>query len=203
MRKSLAFIGWFLSPTRKIIDWLKSGDRAHRGKALRYWSFGLFCFELFLCILLILLPAFATTSVPIFICIVPLIYAYSRINEITYAFYRDALSPSKDSDLEVTDRIRMAMRSYYGLAFNFALLYYFFPIPNLFKPSFNSFFDAFYFSGITLATLGYGDIVPIHGLSRFLALCEVFTGILIVAVAIATYVGGVNKKEQTFEQKSQ
>ena len=88
----------------------------------------------------------------------------------------------------------MAMRSCFGLAFNFSLLFYFCPIDDLFKPPLASFLDAFYFSGVTLATLGYGDILPSHPLSRLLALYEVFLGILIIAVAIATYIGSAKEK---------
>jgi voltage-gated potassium channel Kch len=74
-------------------------------------------------------------------------------------------------------------------------LYYFlpslflFPTPaDLFYRAPVGFFEAFYFSGVTLATLGYGDIAPIHLISRALALYEVALGIFLVVVAIATYV---------------
>lgn len=89
----------------------------------------------------------------------------------------------------------MAMRSYYGLAFNFAVIYHFAPLPDLFNQPPRDFFDSFYFSGVTLATLGYGDITPIHLVSRIFTLYEVFTGILIIAVAIGTYVGGAKVEE--------
>jgi len=127
--------------------------------------------------------------------ILVLAYACSRINEIAYAFYNDALSLSKKSDIKITDRIRMAMRSYLGLLFNFSLLYYFMPVEELFNKTIESYTEAFYFSGVTLATLGYGDIFPKHALSRLLALYEVIAGILIIAVAIAIYVGGIGKEE--------
>lgn len=128
-----------------------------------------------------------------FLGVVLVVYAWSRINEIAYAFYCDPLSQSKESNLTVNDRIRMAMRSYFGLGFNFAVLYYFLPITGLFRVGEQShlgnFAESIYFSGVTLATLGYGDVVPTYWVSRLLALYEVFTGILIIAVAVATYVG--------------
>ncbi len=83
----------------------------------------------------------------------------------------------------------MAMRSFLGLAFNFALLYYFVPVEKLFTRALTSFWEAFYFSGVTLATLGYGDIAPIHPISQFVALWQVGAGILLVAVSIAIYAG--------------
>lgn len=55
--------------------------------------------------------------------------------------------------------------------------------------------EAFYFSGVTLATLGYGDITPVHWVSRLLAVCEVFVGILIIAVAVASYIGGMKETD--------
>ena len=101
---------------------------------------------------------------------IALCYGISRINEIAYAFYRDALTLEKGSDLTAFDRIRMAMRSYFGLSFNFSLLYYFLPLQNLFNCKLAGYFQAFYFSGVTLATLGYGDIYPVRTLPRLLAL---------------------------------
>ena len=45
----LSSLGWLLSPTRKIIDHLKQGDRAKRGLALRRWNLGLFTLEVLAC----------------------------------------------------------------------------------------------------------------------------------------------------------
>jgi len=47
--------------------------------------------------------------------------------------------------------------------------------------------DAFYFSGVCLTSVGFGDIVPLHGLLRVLAVCEGLSGLVIVGVAI-TYI---------------
>jgi hypothetical protein len=187
--------GWLLSPTRQIIDLWKRGDPSHQGRTLRSWNSCLFWIEIVACAALAFFFSRARVAEATPISGTLIVYAWSRINEIAYAFYRDALSRTKRSDLTVTDRIRMAMRSYFGLAINFAILYYFTPVAHLFNNSFGTFLEAFYFSGVTLATLGYGDILPHHRLSRLLALYEVFTGILIVAVAIATYVGGLSKDE--------
>ncbi len=193
MRELLSSLGWLLSPSRKIIDCWKQGDRVHRGMVLRLWSLGLFYLEVVGCIVLTLSLERPPSNTLTLLAMVPVFYAYSRINEIAYAFYKDPLSRTKSSDLGASDRIRMAMRSYFGLAFNFALLYYFVPIAGLFKESLCNFLEAFYFSGVTLATLGYGDVLPHHPVSRLLALYEVFAGILLLAVAIATYVGSVKE----------
>jgi voltage-gated potassium channel len=193
--KVLAMLGWLLSPTRNIVDCWKRGGRAHRGNTLRRWSLGLFLVETLGSIVL----AFLVTQPPPSEFSVSsgalVVYAYSRINEIAFAFYRDPLSPIKSSDLTPRDRLRMVMRSYFGLGFNFALLYYFLPIAALFKEPLASFFEAIYFSGVTLATLGYGDVLPVHWLARLLSLYEVSCSILLIAVAIATYIGRASETD--------
>src|SRR3954470_17980175 len=49
-------------------------------------------------------------------------------------------------------------------------------------------FDAFYFSFITLSTVGYGDITPVSRIARWLAATEAMTGLLYVTVLIARLV---------------
>jgi ion channel len=55
------------------------------------------------------------------------------------------------------------------------------------KQSMNG-FNAFYFSFITLSTVGYGDIIPVSRIARWLAASEAMTGLLYVAVLIARLV---------------
>jgi len=49
-------------------------------------------------------------------------------------------------------------------------------------------FNSFYFSFITLCTVGYGDITPVGKVARMLAATEAMTGLLYVAVLIARLV---------------
>lgn len=49
--------------------------------------------------------------------------------------------------------------------------------------------DAIYFSFVTLATLGYGDVTPVGGAARGLAVFEAIAGQLYVAVLLARLVG--------------
>ena len=49
--------------------------------------------------------------------------------------------------------------------------------------------DLFYFSFVTLTTLGYGDITPVTPLARSLATLEALAGTLFLAVLIAILVG--------------
>ena len=45
-----------------------------------------------------------------------------------------------------------------------------------------------YFSFVTLTSLGYGDVVPVHGAARNLAILEALTGQLYIAIVIARLV---------------
>jgi len=49
-------------------------------------------------------------------------------------------------------------------------------------------FTGFYFSFVTLSTVGYGDITPVSRAARWLAAMEAMTGLLYVAVLIARLV---------------
>ncbi len=49
--------------------------------------------------------------------------------------------------------------------------------------------DLFYFSFVTLTTLGYGDISPVAPLARSLAVLEALSGTLFLAVLLALLVG--------------
>jgi hypothetical protein len=49
-------------------------------------------------------------------------------------------------------------------------------------------FNGFYFSFITMSTVGYGDITPVAKVARMLAAMEAITGLLYVAVLIARLV---------------
>ena len=49
--------------------------------------------------------------------------------------------------------------------------------------------DFIYFSFVTLTTLGYGDILPVTGIARSLAIFETISGQLYVAILIAGLVG--------------
>jgi len=49
-------------------------------------------------------------------------------------------------------------------------------------------FNAFYFSFVTLSTVGYGDITPVSKVARMLAAMEAMTGLLYMAILIARLV---------------
>ena len=59
-------------------------------------------------------------------------------------------------------------------------------------------FSGFYFSFITLSTVGYGDITPVSRIARWLAAMEAMTGSLYVAVLIARLVALYRSGEGKF-----
>jgi len=56
--------------------------------------------------------------------------------------------------------------------------------------------ELFYFSFITLTTVGYGDIVPACPVARALAVVEILTGQLYLAAFVARLVGAMDRREQ-------
>lgn len=70
----------------------------------------------------------------------------------------------------------------------FALIYYpRMPAQFIFtsRPETGSFIDAVYFSGVTLTSVGYGDIVPRSASMRLVAMAETATGLALITLAIA------------------
>lgn len=130
----------------------------------------------------------------------------SRILEIFYAFYYDAhthLSATKkenNSSLKYHERIHLALYSYAELIFLYALVFYIFSgfgvIFEVCYPVFNhgdktvvlDMIDAVYFSGVTITTLGYGDIQPSVALTKFLSVFEVLSGFALIIISFTVYV---------------
>lgn len=66
--------------------------------------------------------------------------------------------------------------------------------------------NLFYFSFVTLTTLGYGDIVPVSPMARSLTILEALAGVLFLAVLISRLVGSYNsnrRKENSNQSSSE
>jgi hypothetical protein len=57
--------------------------------------------------------------------------------------------------------------------------------------------DLLYFSLVTLSTIGYGDIVPVHGEVRMLAAMEGITGVLYIATTVAFLVSAYKQPDNS------
>ena len=62
----------------------------------------------------------------------------------------------------------------------------------------DNFADAIYFSFVTLTTLGYGDILPVNPIARFLVYSEVIVGVFYMAIVVSSLVSaGISKSKST------
>ncbi|HEX8695035.1 MAG TPA: potassium channel family protein [Longimicrobium sp.] len=120
------------------------------------------------------------------------IYPVSRIVEIFSAFVRDALDKFEPgeprSSLGFRKRIELAFFSYMEVINDFALIYLLLPrcmFRNCYE--FANVVEAVYYSGVTIATIGYGDISPKHWFPQLLTLFEVFCGPVLLLVAFTVY----------------
>ncbi len=59
--------------------------------------------------------------------------------------------------------------------------------------------ELLYFSLVTLSTIGYGDVVPLHGEVRMLAALEGITGVLYIAITVALLVSSFKREDATRE----
>jgi voltage-gated potassium channel len=97
------------------------------------------------------------------------------------------------------DSIFATVSIYLMLALVFSMFYTYIynTMPGSFKlpdsqilPDFGSVkHNMFYFSMVTIATLGYGDIVPVSSAARMLAVIEAIVGQFFVAVVVAMLIG--------------
>lgn len=192
--EKLRYLGfWILSPSRMLFDiWKKrTGDRT---EFHRKWSRRFLVGELLAAgFIIVATLAFPDLRNCYAFSILLLAVAWSRINELAFAFYNDAFSKlgrkESASGLLPAERALMALRSYIGLIIYFSIAYYFIWIQTPFKPEFGSYFDSLYFSAVTIATLGYGDFVATHWLTKALSIYQVLLGLLLIVVAIGTYIG--------------
>ena len=69
--------------------------------------------------------------------------------------------------------------------FFMALFYMFFTaliMYNIEPDTFNNFFEALYWAGVSLTSVGYGDIVPVSQVGRLFTMLSAFVGVAIIAL---------------------
>ncbi len=127
------------------------------------------------------------------------LYAFSRVNEIFIAFVKDATSHLRNeehsSSLKYHERIPLAMKSYIELIVLYGViaftLHFFFQAMscgcNSASCSLNM-WQAIYYSGVTVTTLGYGEITPNSFCTQLMSIYEVINGFSLIVVSFAVYV---------------
>lgn len=85
-------------------------------------------------------------------------------------------------------RVLSVFYAYMAVAIVFSALYRLLEHnnPKSFSASFGSWFDAIYFSFVTITTLGYGDIYPVTVPARIMVVLEVLIGLLLLVIMLAT-----------------
>jgi len=70
------------------------------------------------------------------------------------------------------------------------------------NPDIDNFFDAFYFTLVTLTTVGFGDVTPVTPLGKFLVSCSILTGVFLIPYQLGrlgeTVLGDMNMMGQAF-----
>lgn len=127
------------------------------------------------------------------------LYAFSRVNEIYIAFVKDATSHLRNeehsSSLKYHERIPLAMKSYIELIVLYGVisfaLHFFYEVMNCGCGSGAcslNIWQAIYYSGVTITTLGYGEITPNSISTQLMAIYEVINGFSLIVVSFAVYV---------------
>ncbi len=189
-----------LSLTRFLIDHLKEGNDARdTGWWLRLWNWCWCLAECGLALTWCLLEA-VPESWPAGIRVLFGVVAVWRINEVAYAFYSDGISRLRGipprSDIQGFERVGMLLRSACGLVVQFAVLYFLLDATS-FKQHFVDFRDALYFSAATTTSIGQEGQEVQGYIARFLHIYQSALGILLFALALSIYAGGVESREAT------
>jgi voltage-gated potassium channel len=190
MRTLLRIVGGLLSPTRALVEYLKPADKSAAARFIRSWNLALLFVAIAIWGLLCAVDVEERSVawlLPMYLWVLP----FSRVNEIFYAFLRDGLDRIKgtpeETGLTPYDRIVLVSRSYLEVIVDFGILYYL-GFRDAFSPRFRDAVEAVYFSAITIATVGYGDLAPCRPVSQLLVVYEVLGGLVLIIVAFGAYI---------------
>lgn len=90
-----------------------------------------------------------------------------------------------------------------GLTLGFSVIFYALSLDDVVlrvgtldgKPADQSFMNLLYFSGVTILSVGYGDLIPVGSL-RFFALLEAAIGVLLPTAYFMKAMGSSGKEEE-------
>lgn len=177
--KSVLFV---LAPTRVLFE-----SQYMKRIGIKTWSM------IFLCVNLLFLFCLPWLKVQIWAWSYILVWAipFSRIFEIAYAFYNDALDQMQGaqprSGLRRVDRLKLLGQSYVEVAICYASLYLSLPQNSFTAAAPKNAFESLYFSWITITTTGFGDITPNTVSARFAVMTEIGTGLMLIVFALGMY----------------
>ena len=111
------------------------------------------------------------------------------------------------TNLSSTQRIWLALRSYVEVVFNVGLIHCGLAClrPRLLLSQTDDFYrgskistvgDAIYFSAITITTVGYGDITPVHWSARSFVIYEISIGLILLYISVVVYVSNPQPQGQ-------
>lgn len=104
-------------------------------------------------------------------------------------------------------RLCLVMFIYFAVDVFFAILYRAHSLhsPAAFGEKINGFGDALYFSTVTIATVGYGDIYPMDGVARVIVCLEIFLGIVLLGgvLSIAISIGMSHENRESRAKQPQ
>jgi len=194
-----------ISPTWLIAYCQKKGktqNEIRKGIVLRNYSYLIISFVSLLAISYLDTEKIYSNCLGILLsCAYVYMLPLSRSNEIFISFIQDAIdktSNKKDrSTLTYSDRIALSLRSYVELIFNYAAMYLIMPKQYFGSGQVRDVIDAIYFSGVTITTLGYGDISPKEWAPKLLVVHEVLCGFTLLIVSFAIYVGKSGEKRSS------
>jgi len=206
LRKKLKFFKyliWIISPTKILAGYIKNNSWKelkdnnkiiYKSRAKFYSIIFLNRFYFFISLFTILIIFFEILKPNCYIQFFIGWLILSRCNEIFLAFIKDAFDKLNNSHkkefLSYKGRLNLAFISYLELILNFAILYFILYTNNIDTEAIKGIkdiVDAIYFSGTTITTLGYGDILPTQWYTKLLTTYEVICGFTLLLVSFTIY----------------
>jgi voltage-gated potassium channel len=176
------------------MNWRRRGKPPEVAAAMLFrWTRGFFVASVVLCFASLLMQQFPVRGelVAGLVRVAIIAVAVSRCNETMIAFCGDARQwlegrPTQ-TRISPVHRLGFVIQSYAELWLFVALIDSNLPRWMYQPPIHDDILASIYFSGVTISTLGYGEIHPTMWISQFLALYEVFSGLFLVVMAIGIY----------------